>query len=347
MAFILIGVGMNFDKAKKHNQNISNANVACLNFVTLICKSFEEYCSDDIAIIILDKKQNIFYKTSNANLFMDRYPNLQNDIAIIINKEIIGVTKLEKYSISSYKMQDIAKKIEYYYIFIKNDVSIKDKVVFDVTTRCCHDIQEPLRSISNFLQLINLESVHEDDGKQKIRKYVSYALDNVQKLRTWTNDLLNSASKPNTEVKVKIQDIVSEIKELLTSHFSSRLCSIIVQDDLYLVVKKREDLVSLFKNLIENSLRHAICNNCELKIMINENVEDSKDGMICINYEDNGSLPLCNHKKDELNGNDSHGIGLAICKQIAESNNWRIQNELDDNNMKIEPNKCKIYFEKN
>jgi signal transduction histidine kinase len=191
-----------------------------------------------------------------------------------------------------------------------------------------HDLQEPLRTISSFTQL--LAKRYHDKLDDNAREFINFAVDGSKRMQTLINDLL-ALSRVGTQGKplqpVDCNTLLdSVLKSLERAIRDTR--AVITRDPLPRVMADEVQLGQLFQNLIGNALK--FCNQTQPRIHISA----AFAGQLCrISVRDNGIGIAPQHKdrifvifqrlhtKEEYPGT---GIGLAICKKIAERHGGRI-----------------------
>ncbi|MDR1289327.1 MAG: hypothetical protein LBJ77_02975 [Holosporales bacterium] len=189
-----------------------------------------------------------------------------------------------------------------------------------------HDSQEPLRNISNFLQLIKLQL--SSDCDKDVMNYIDFSLENVETLSNWHKKFLDESIGMSNRI-FKIHDAVDHIRRLISSQISRRGCVIRCDTDIPPVNGEYLEILRVFKNLIENSIKHA--NSDELIISISGG--EVSDRFVRIIFRDNGSSLS---KKDQdkicsiLNGK-TRSFGLEICRDILLDNDGTIK-LLEDSN---------------
>lgn len=191
-----------------------------------------------------------------------------------------------------------------------------------------HDLQEPLRSIRSFAQL--LEKRYKDKLDDKANEFIDYIVSGVQKMELLIKDLL-AYSQVETERQdfrsIKCSVALEEaIYNLRTAIKESNVE--LTYDFLPTVTADASQLSRLFQNLIGNACKFR--GNEPLKIHIsaqqkgNEWVFSVKDNGIGIApnfFERIFAIFQRLHTRDEYQGT---GIGLAICKKIVERHGGRI-----------------------
>ncbi|MDQ6813951.1 MAG: PAS domain S-box protein [Bacteroidota bacterium] len=191
-----------------------------------------------------------------------------------------------------------------------------------------HDLQEPLRMVTSFLQL--LERRYKDKLDKKAHEYINYAVDGAERMKRLILDLLEysrvNSSKAEME-EVDINEIVKDVK-LTYTNFLTETKGTINNKKLPCVRGNKTQLLQLFQNIIGNACKYR----GSLPPLIDIAFEDEKL-YYKFSISDNGIGidPKFFHKifiifqrlhnRDEYSGT---GIGLAICKKIVDKHGGRI-----------------------
>lgn len=192
-----------------------------------------------------------------------------------------------------------------------------------------HDMKEPLRMVSSYLQL--LDRRYEDDLDEDAREFVDYAVDGAERMRQMIDDLLtySRAGRGDTDLEhVDCGDVLGTVRRNLRVALDENDADL-VADDLPTVVGVRNQLVQLFQNLVDNAIKHA---------------EDSPTIKVTAKREDRGwafevaddgpGIPP--DEREEVfelfsgSDDDSTGIGLAVCRKIVERHGGAIDVESTD-----------------
>lgn len=192
---------------------------------------------------------------------------------------------------------------------------------------CSHDLQEPLRMISNFSERLekHLEDVLDDKG----RHYLKYVTDGAVQARQLISDVLNYARVDHETERLSNIDsekILSGVLRDLNSSIEEKGAKI-THDALPEVYMQSVHLRQLLQNMLSNALKF-----CSKEPHIHVGVE--RDGAMwrfCV--RDNGigiapenmqkifSIFQRLHSRERYPGT---GIGLALCKKLVQKYNGRI-----------------------
>jgi light-regulated signal transduction histidine kinase (bacteriophytochrome) len=193
-----------------------------------------------------------------------------------------------------------------------------------------HDLQEPLRKIHVFGDLLKQSST--DPSDPKTQKYMDRMLASTRRAQTYLNDLLTysqirSKSKPTTAVNL------NELTRGVLLHFSMAINKMKAQVDtgsLPTVIADEYMMRQLFQNLIGNALKFSKAGQSpRIKIYNRPNnsqffelvVQDEGIGFNT-SYLNNMIKPFKKlHEKEKYEGG---GMGLTICMKIVRVHGGRL-----------------------
>jgi PAS domain S-box-containing protein len=192
-----------------------------------------------------------------------------------------------------------------------------------------HDLQEPLRKVSLFLQL--LESKYKTNIDDTGKNYIDSAVNGARQMRQLIRDLLEYSHIGTTKEKVEdvnMNAVMKQVRGNLEKEINET-GAVIVVDDLPVVQNKNQtQMVQLMQNLLSNALKYHSNEPPHIKITA------EKDGAYWrFSIEDNGIgfdpefkdkvfvIFKRLHNKHEYPGT---GIGLSICKKIVEQYEGKI-----------------------
>jgi PAS domain S-box-containing protein len=199
-----------------------------------------------------------------------------------------------------------------------------------------HDLQEPLRMVASYLQL--LERRYKDRLDADANEFIQYAVDGAGRMQTLINDLL-AYSRVGTQGKpFKLTDYADILKRaLLQLKISIEETGAVITHDAPLphIMADESQLTQVLQNLVSNAIKfqgeqvphiHVGAKHIEGEWVFS--VKDQGIGMDP-QYKDRIFLIFQRlHNRTEYKGT---GIGLAICKRIIERHGGRIwvESELD------------------
>ncbi|QAR34449.1 sensor histidine kinase [Geovibrio thiophilus] len=195
-----------------------------------------------------------------------------------------------------------------------------------------HDLQEPLRMISSYTQL--LAKRYKDKLDEDATEFINYAVDGANRMQVLINDLL-SYSRVGTKGEefshVDLNGVLDIVKANLKGVIEES-GAVIKYSKLPTVLADNSQMLQLFQNLTGNAIkfrREGVKPEIEISAKKEGNmfrfmVKDNGIG-IDKKYLDRIFVIFQRlHTKEEFPGT---GIGLAICKKIVERHGGEISVE--------------------
>jgi PAS domain S-box-containing protein len=199
-----------------------------------------------------------------------------------------------------------------------------------------HDLQEPLRAVIGFLQLLDERYKPLLDGKAEM--YIDYAVEGAKRMSQLINDLLDYSRVERRGQKTRAVDLNGSFRIAMANLQASidEAMASITCEELPTVDGNEGQLVRLFQNLLGNAIKFR---RKEMALQIHVSCNRQSDNWL-ISVRDNGIgiAPEFREKVflifQRLHGQKEYpgtGIGLAVCRKIVEQHGGRIwiESELD------------------
>ncbi|MFF8929271.1 CHASE3 domain-containing protein [Streptomyces longwoodensis] len=201
-----------------------------------------------------------------------------------------------------------------------------------------HDLQEPLRKVASFCQL--LEKRYGDQLDDRGRQYIDFAVDGAKRMQVLINDLLtfsrvgrlNDAREP-----VDLDQALDKALRNLTAAVEESGAAVDRPEDLPEIIGDPTLLTMLWQNLMGNALKFRHPDRTP-HVSVTCAADPEAPGMWLLSVTDNGiGIPEQFAEKvfvifQRLHGRDAYGgtgIGLALCKKIVEHHGGRIWIDTD------------------
>lgn len=189
-----------------------------------------------------------------------------------------------------------------------------------------HDLQEPLRKVRNYVDLLEIYS--EETLNEKTQKCLSVIVDGVKRMQQLISALLDYSrvSKMGDSIAEEV-DVRSEVDFAIESIAAAKDAKISIEN-LPRVRGNGVQVRQLFQNLVANAIKFR--NQEPSHIWIGT---EMKDGVPAFFVKDNGiGIPrdytdkifVIFHRLHTRDRYPGTGIGLAICKKIVETHGGRI-----------------------
>lgn len=191
-----------------------------------------------------------------------------------------------------------------------------------------HDLQEPLRMISSYLQLLEQRYGDRLDGDAK--EFIAYAVDGSSRMKMLINDLLTYSRVQRAErvyLEVDLEKTLQRSLHNLQLAIEDARAEI-THDPLPKIMGNETQFMQVFQNLIGNALKFRRADPPKIHV----GVREEEDHWL-FSVSDNG-IGIDNqfldrifvifqrlHSKTKYPGT---GIGLAICKRVIENHQGKI-----------------------
>ena len=189
-----------------------------------------------------------------------------------------------------------------------------------------HDLQEPLRLIGSYVQLLSIRYKGKLDSDAD--EFIDYAVEGAKSLRDRINSLLEY-SRVGTKGKPLKPTDCEAVLEMALENLTiliEKSGAVVTHDPMPKVVADGAQIVSVFQNLIENAIMY--CDENQPLIHISARKKDDewvfsvKDNGIGIEWDYRKYIFLIFRVLDKERSGT--GTGLAVCKKIVERHGGRI-----------------------
>ena len=229
--------------------------------------------------------------------------------------------------------QDITDKKQLIKELLKEKESLEasNKELEQFAYIASHDLQEPLRIISSFAQLLELK--HVQRLNEEAREYIRYIINGAKKMQNLVRGLLEysritSRTKPRTviDLKIPLKDAIYNLNLLIQETNTE-----IRYTDLPDVEVEPDQAAHIFQNLISNAIKFRKENEkcmieitSEKDITKNEWIISVKDNGTGIDQSDFDKVFVIFKRLASAAKKPGDGIGLALCKRIIDRQGGKI-----------------------
>ena len=248
------------------------------------------------------------------------------------NNEVIGVfaaardiTDMKKAEMKLRKYQDtLEKKVKERTKALEQS----NKELKEFAYVASHDLKEPLRMITSFLQLLELR--YKDKLDPDANDFIEFAVEGSKRMDKMINDLLEYSRIGNQEREFEYLQSEKLLETVLMNLKSAieDTNTLITHDPLPLIFANEQMMIQLFQNLISNSIKYHGEKNPEIHISadsVNDEyifaIKDNGIGIDQNHLERIFTIFQRLHTREEYEGT---GIGLAIVQKIVQKHRGKI-----------------------
>lgn len=231
--------------------------------------------------------------------------------------EIIGFSMLT-HDLTERKKAELAEKME-----------AKNKELEQITYIASHDLQEPLRTISGIVNIMNLQ--YENKLDEEADKYLKFMKEASERMRNLIKGLLDYSriGKGNEVNYFDSGEVVEEIKQDLSVFIAESHAKLTILGNLPYLKGYRTEFRLLLQNLISNAVKFRK-KNVDPEITISAVKENNswkfalKDNGIGIDPKYQEKIFMIFQRLHNRSEYEGTGIGLSHCKKIVELHGGRI-----------------------
>jgi light-regulated signal transduction histidine kinase (bacteriophytochrome) len=190
-----------------------------------------------------------------------------------------------------------------------------------------HDLQEPLRMIVSYLQLI--EQRYKGRLDKDADDFINFAVDGGTRMQGLINGLLafsrvesRSKSRERVDTEAVLRDTLANLEVTISEHKAD-----VTYDTLPSVMFDPSQLIQIFQNLIINAIKFRGEEAPRIHLAAEKKGKDCvfsvKDNGIGIDPQYMDKVFILFHRLGGIKYHGS-GVGLSVCKRIVERHGGRI-----------------------
>ena len=226
------------------------------------------------------------------------------------------------------------KRIEAQLKAYNRELEVKNTELEQFAYVASHDLQEPLRTVSSFVEL--LEKEHEGRFNKAERQYMDYIIESAHRMKGLIKDLLEysrigrNKDLEKVDCNIVMNEVIADLDATIkASH------AVITTGKLPVLVDYETDIKLLFQNLVNNAIKfrkrgsipHVQVAAEQLNGSWKFSVKDNGIGISPKYFERIFIIFQRLHNRKEYEGT---GIGLAHCKKIIEMRHGSIWVESEE-----------------
>jgi signal transduction histidine kinase len=191
-----------------------------------------------------------------------------------------------------------------------------------------HDLQEPLRTVSLYLQLI--EQRYPDKLDEDGREFIAFAVEGAARMKDLIDALLTYSrveTRPHNFTVINTQAIVDEVRKMMEVAIHEADASLTV-DSLPNIRADEQLMLQLFQNLISNAIKYRSERRPEIHVSASR---ENGQWVFCVRDNGIGIEPqylerifVIFQRLHDRGKYPGTGIGLAVAKRTVELHGGRI-----------------------
>jgi signal transduction histidine kinase len=191
-----------------------------------------------------------------------------------------------------------------------------------------HDLQEPLRMIATYTQL--LAERYRGKLDEQADKYIGYSVDGALRMQALIHDLLKFSRVGKAQIEPRTTECCAVVEQAVKNLQAAikESGAVVSWNSLPLVMADPSQLTQVFQNLLANAIKFHGSETPVIQIDVEKKdhewvltVSDNGIGIPAENWQDVFDIFRRLHTRTEYAGN---GIGLSICKKIIERHGGKL-----------------------
>lgn len=262
------------------------------------------------------KDKSLFLADISISIFKDNETNKKLGYLLVV-KDITLRNSREKAQINANDVlrEEIERRKE-----IESQLNLSNQELDAFASAAGHDLQEPLRMVVSYLQLI--ERRYEEKLDQDGKEFLNFAVDGANRMKTLISDLVTYSRIDKLGKKFKEVDVNKVIERAINNLevVIEESKADIAVDKMPVIWSETVQLTQVFQNLIANAIK--FCDKSKPKVQIS--YKEKEDNYI-FSIKDNGKgidakyIPVIFEIFKQLGDRSERkgsGVGLAMVKKI-------------------------------
>lgn len=212
-----------------------------------------------------------------------------------------------------------------------NDLETSNERLEQFAYATSHDLQEPLRMVSSYLQL--LESRYSEELDEDAEEFIAFAVDGADRMRAMIEGLLQYSrveTRGDPLEPVELENVLADTRENLQVKIEEHDAEI-TAEALPRVEGDKEQLQQVFQNLLSNAIEYSGEEPPQIHVAAKRNGTKWEvsvtDNGIGINPDDQERIFEVFQRLHSREEHPGTGIGLALCERIIERHGGEIRVE--------------------
>ena len=220
------------------------------------------------------------------------------------------------------------KRIEEQLLYYMEDLRRSNEELEQFAYVASHDLQEPLRMVTSYLQL--MEQRYADELDDDAHEFIGFAVNGATRMKQLINDLLFYSQVQRSKREFQLVQMNNTLQQAMDNLqlVIEDTEAIITHDDLPQVTANDAQMTQLFQNLIGNAIKFRRDEPPKIHIGVERGNSEWRfsvtDNGIGIQPEYAKRIFIIFQRLHSREQYPGTGIGLAICKKITEKHDGRI-----------------------
>lgn len=209
------------------------------------------------------------------------------------------------------------------------ELSYANQELEQFTSIVSHDLQEPIRTIKSFLQLIDMKL--DSAQTEELKTYLGKSMQAATRMRELIQNLLHYSQLGRNEMvieEVDVNELFNKALQNIRTAIEAAGAEIIIENKVKTIKGDPVQLLQLVQNLLSNAIKftenghplirvHCVEENGHVKFAVTDNGIGIAQGDLEKVFE-------IFRRLDTRKDYPGTGIGLAICKKIVDRHHGRI-----------------------